>query len=329
MTSLERQFREGAYHDAYFEIDPRSNPDLKSSAQGKVVLITGSGRGIGRKMAEFFAHAGAEALVLVALEEDEVKETVSLCKTIKSNLKTATHGFDVTKTDVIKKCVDDTYAQFGRIDVLCCNAGIPPQFLSVGESDPAIWWRVMEVHLKHTFDFAHFVLPKMQRQKSGRIIFTSSNGAHGNAFASSYVLAKLSITRLSEIIHNEAYEDGVRCFSFHPGALPTRFLTDFQEKAQGKEKAGNYAGGNSDDQLKSAKEAVRVIEPMAVDKLELPAGLVVWMASGKGDFLSGRFVDASVDVKQYEKEQKEIKANDLWRVRLNKGNGDFMPTLSF
>jgi len=316
------------YHDCYPATDPRTNAKLQSSAKGKVVMVTGAGRGIGRSIAQFFAYAHAEALILIALEQNEVESVAVECRKI-SNVKTKCIGMDVTRTDLVHSCIQDTISEFSRIDVLCCNAGIPPQFLSVADSDPVIWWRVMEVHVKHTFDFTHFVLPHMQKQKGGRIIYTCSTGAHANTFVSSYILAKLSISRLSEIVHREAYEDNVRCFNFHPGSVPSRFLTDFQDRVKGEDKVGSYAHGDTPDQLKSAQNAVQFLQPSTIDKPEMAAGLVVWLASGQGDFMSGRFVDATVDVQYYVDNQEKIKSEDLWRVRLCKGDGVFVPVSEY
>jgi len=150
---------------------------------------------------------------------------------------------------------------------------------------------------------------------------------------SGYVAAKLGQVRLAEIIHAENFKDyNIRCFAYHPGCIKTRFFTDFEAKALGKPVTGaNYAGGTSLDEksMKSARVAYETLKDETFDSSRMAAGLVTALSAGRLDFMSGRYLDAAVDIQHYIDHKDEIIAKDLFRVRLNMGDGDLIPTLKF
>ncbi|KAF5699382.1 hypothetical protein FMUND_14780 [Fusarium mundagurra] len=170
----------------------------------------------------------------------------------------------------------------------------------------------------------------MQRQRDRHIIFTSSSGAHTNFGMSSYVVGKLGLVRLSEIIHHENFKDyNIKCFSFNPGCVRTRFFTDFRDHFEGKHRNNGYLSHDAENEDKSAETAVKILENVTPDTPELAAGLVTVIASGKLDFMSGRYLDATRHVEDYQREEETIRNNDLHRVRLNAGSGLFIPHLDF
>ncbi|KAF5231963.1 hypothetical protein FANTH_13202 [Fusarium anthophilum] len=176
---------------------------LQQSAKGKVVMITGAGRGIGRAIAIAFAQASVAKLILTALEDNaDVDTFVSEAATWAGN----------------------------RIDVVCCNAGISPPLVPIASSDPDRWWMGLEVKLKGVYLFSRHVLPIMLAQGAGHIIVTASRAAtRSDEKMSSYQISKLA-THLCECIHRENREMGIRCFAIHPGGIVTRLLTDLETK---------------------------------------------------------------------------------------------------
>lgn len=306
----------GDQHDCQFASDPRINKDLGALLNGRHVLIAGAGRGIGRATSEFFAHTAAKSLSLMALELSEVDETARICRKINPNLLTKTAAFDVRNYDKVQQFIDEVDREFGRIDVLFMNAGRPPQWLGTHESDPQVWWDTLAVSLQGGFNFSRAVLPIMRREKGGRIIFTASAAAHVSSGMSSYALGKLGLVRLCETLHNENKAFGIQTFAIHPGAIPTRFFTDFRDAAEGNIKDGSYVSQTLAGEKKSAETATYFFKDVHWDTPQMPAGLVVVLASGQMDFMSGRYVDASRKIEDYIADREKITAKDLHRVKL-------------
>ncbi|KAF2731712.1 NAD(P)-binding protein [Polyplosphaeria fusca] len=286
----------------YASTDPRTNKELAKTLNGKNILIAGGGRGIGKTMAEFFSNCSPVSISLAALEQDEIDEVAKLCKTTNPSIKTKTQALDVRDTAAVEAFVEATVKAFGGVDVAIMNAGRPPQWLPLSEGDPSLWWHSVEVGIRGSYNFARYVLPVMQTQKSGTFILTASGGAHGNAGYSAYTTAKLAMVRLAEIVHAENFKEyGIKAFAISPGAVPTRMYTDFKDKSEGR----------------------------AWDAPELSAGMAVVLSSGKLDFLSGRYVDCGVKVEKFVEQKDSILSEDLHRVRLNAGLDGLLPTLPY
>jgi NAD(P)-dependent dehydrogenase (short-subunit alcohol dehydrogenase family) len=176
----------GEKHDCYYATDPRSNQELAVALEGQNVLVTGAGRGVGRAIAVFLTHASAKSLTVVALEQDELEETVRLCKEINPHLQTKVVALNVTDTEAVRRSMHEVEDEFGGVDVLVCNAGRPPQWLRTAESYPYIWWDTVATSLQHAFLFTRLALPGMKKRKRGCIVYTASSGAHANLGMGSY-----------------------------------------------------------------------------------------------------------------------------------------------
>lgn len=330
MTNTHAERFLGTLHDCYFTTDPRVNKDLASKLAGKNVLIAGAGRGIGRACAEFITHGSPRSMSLVALERDQVEETAKLCQEIYKDVKTKTGVFDVCDPDAVKQFVDEIDKDFGGVDILLMNAGRPPQWLPVAEGDPNIWWDTVSVSLRGAYNFTRYVVPIMQRQKGGRIIFTASAGAHSNRGISAYIMGKLGMVRLAEIIHAENNQDyGICAFAIQPGAIPTRFYHDFKDAAEGRKDATYYIKDGAEGEEKSAHTAANFFKNVTWDTTEMPAGMVTVLASGMLDFMSGRYLDSAKEIERYLEEKDKVVEEDLYRVRLNAGNGRLIPKLAY
>jgi NAD(P)-dependent dehydrogenase (short-subunit alcohol dehydrogenase family) len=319
----------GTLRDCTPTTDPRQNKELGTRLKDKNVVIAGGGRGVGRASAEFFAHTEISSLSIMALELSEVDETAEICRKINPNLSIKTAGFNVLDYAAVEKFVQEVIDKLGTIDVLFVNAGRAPQWLPLHESDPIIWWETLAVSTQGSFHFSRAALPHMRKQPNGgRIIFTSSAGAHAPSGMSGYVIGKLGQVRLAEIIHNENKDCGVKAFAYHPGAIPTRFFHDFKDVTTGTAKSNTYL--NSSDRAgeqKSAETAVKALESTTFATPQMPAGLVVTIAGGQLDHMSGRYLDASRRVEEYIEDRERIVKQDLHRVRLvvDKSTDWFLP----
>lgn len=326
-------------HDCYYATDPRANKELSTSLAGKTAVVVGAGRGVGRACSEFLATASVRALALLALEQDEVDETAKICKEVNSKIQIKTLAVDNTDYEEVAAAMAKIETDFGQIDILLMNAGRPPQWLDTAESDPGIWWETVAISLKGAFNCTRAVLPGMQRNKSGRIIFTASNGANFSGGIGSYIIGKLGQVRFAETIHAEySKEYNIKCFAYHPGCIKTRFFTDFESYVKGTDRSDpiengqatkSYVADNVPFEDKSAYKCYMTLKDAVWDTPYMAAGLVTVIASGKLDFMSGRYLEAGVDIQKYLDQEENIVRGDLCRVRLNLGNDELRPRLDF
>ena len=163
--------------------------------EGKVALVTGAGRGIGKAIALRYAEEGANVaftdLTINEAVEQTVKEIEALGVKAKAYASNAAN-FDETH-EVVKQVVED----FGRIDILVNNAGITKDGLMMRMSE-AQWDAVINVNLKSAFNFIHAVTPVMAKQRSGSIINMSSVvGVSGTAGQCTYSASKAGMIGLA------------------------------------------------------------------------------------------------------------------------------------
>lgn len=191
---------------------------------GNVVLITGGSRGIGAATAILFAKAGSDVAITYQGSDSKAKEVQNEIR----NLGKKSHSYkgDISKNDVVKTIVHDVHKEFGRIDILVNNAGI----WTYGEIDTMkenVWDQTMDVNLKGTFLFCHYVVPIMKRQGGGSIINISSTaGQRGEAFHSHYAAAKGGIISFTKSLSTELGKDNIRVNCVAPGWVDTDMSAD-------------------------------------------------------------------------------------------------------
>ena len=138
------------------------------------------------------------------------------------------------------------------------------------------------------------------------------------------------MVRLAEIIHAENNQDyNIKAFAIQPGAIPTRFYHDFKDASEGRTDATYYIKDGAEGEEKSVQTAVNFFKNTTWDTPQMPAGLVTVLASGQLDFMSGRYLDSGKEIERYLEEEKDVVENDLYRVRLNAGNGRLIPKLAY
>jgi NAD(P)-dependent dehydrogenase (short-subunit alcohol dehydrogenase family) len=194
----------------------RELPTLK----GKVALITGAGRGIGKAVAAAYARAGA-SLALCARTASELDQTVAELR----EAKVAAEGWvcDVSLEEPVKEFVGAAYKKYGRIDVLVNNAGVMTRPVPMIELDVKKWDYTMAVNLRGPFLVTRAVLPIMIKQKSGSIINVSSSigrGAYANFLA--YGTSKWGLEGFTQTLAAEARSANIRVNSVEPGYVATK-----------------------------------------------------------------------------------------------------------
>jgi len=227
---------ENLHNDIYPLIDASKNKNLNQS--GKVVLITGAGRGIGRAIALQYAHAQVTSIILCARTSSELDEVESEIKKINSSVKVTKFRLDVTSESAVKSCADSVKKNEGRLDILINNAGASEPWIPLGESKPSNWWNTFEVNLKGPYLLLHAFLPLlMETAKANKsvvdVVNVSSIGAHVVApGASGYDISKLALCRLTEFVNVEYGMEGVNVISMHPGGVLTKLAGNIPQISQ-------------------------------------------------------------------------------------------------
>ncbi|RMZ17240.1 hypothetical protein D0860_00646 [Hortaea werneckii] len=282
------------HHDTYPFIDP--SDQLAGSAKGKSVLITGAGLGIGRAIAEAFALAGPERLVLVGRREAGLRETR---ERIRGKVGLVGDGFVVGDGEVARDC---------DLDGGGC-----------ADSDPEMWWRDLEVNLKGTYLVARRYIRALREyygsttagnghgrtegKVEGRIINVSSNASWRYVPGrSSYAASKLAINSLTEYLDGEEGSDVVDSTTGH--SKNTAIVRS----------VALHPGGVDTDLAATLPEDVR--KRILIDKPELAAGTCVYLSLPRADFLMGRFVNCTWDMEELEKQRERMESQDLLKSKV-------------
>jgi NAD(P)-dependent dehydrogenase (short-subunit alcohol dehydrogenase family) len=193
-------------------------PDLKQ--EDKVVVITGSRRGIGKSMAFAFAEAGADLVISDYIVEDGMLDALAKEIRDKYGRTVLTSQTDVTKMKQVETMVHNTLEELGRIDVLINNAGIvgnAPLLIDFNEKDFEL---VFNVAIKGSLRCAKAVSKTMIKQNSGVIINMSSIGAYIN-FQSAYSLAKSTLIKITRGLATQLGPFNIRVNAIAPGVIKT------------------------------------------------------------------------------------------------------------
>ena len=183
----------------------------------RVALITGSGRGIGRAVAQLFAREGA-AVFLTARTESELAAVAT--EFLKSGGRAGYVTADLSREDDCSRVFAAAHEQFGRVDILVNNAGHYGPVVPVEDYPLAEFDKVIAVHLRAAFLLSKLVLPEMYAQKSGVILNISSLSAKAAySWGSAYAAAKAGMLGLTRVTAAEAARQGVRVNAICPGPV--------------------------------------------------------------------------------------------------------------
>lgn len=195
--------------------------------EGKVALITGATRGIGKGIAEVFAKEGAQVAFTYAGSVDKAKaleEELGKITTVKS------YQSDASDYDAAQKLAADVLADFGKIDILINNAGITRDNLMLRMSKDD-WDTIIKVNLDSVFNLTKAVIKPMMKARSGSIInMTSVVGVKGNAGQANYAASKAGVIGFSKSIALELGSRNIRCNAIAPGFIETEMTAALDEK---------------------------------------------------------------------------------------------------
>ena len=197
------------------------------SLEGKIAIVTGAGKGIGRDAALAIAAEGA-TVVAVARTQSDLDETVSMIE--EKGGKAISLSRDLTVADQVQSMVDAVVEQFGRIDILVNNAGgypseiydsVKKQAIKIWEWSETQWDQIIKTNLKIPFLCINKVAPVMIKQRSGDIVSVSSRMGRIASQMGAYAVAKGGIITLTKTTAIQTQEYGIRANAVAPGMVDT------------------------------------------------------------------------------------------------------------
>jgi NAD(P)-dependent dehydrogenase (short-subunit alcohol dehydrogenase family) len=256
------------------------------SVEDKVAVVTGAGRGIGRAIALTLAEAGADVAVMARTAE-QIEETAE--RITKLGRRALPVSIDVSSEQQVQAGVGKVLSEFGRVDILCNNAGIfetgpvavlPGEKIEGWELTEGNWkeplpterWnRVLDTNLKAAFYFAQAVGPDMMKRKRGKVVIVSSTaGDEGQNFLAAYCVSKAGLNSLTRCLASEWGQYNITVNAIAPGMIRTDMIEPFlKEEKLIQESVGLVPLG-------------RLGEPREV------ALLALFLSSSASDYISGQ-----------------------------------------
>jgi NAD(P)-dependent dehydrogenase (short-subunit alcohol dehydrogenase family) len=245
---------------------------MEKRIDGKVAIITGGAGGIGRETAKKFLEQGAAGILLVDLDESQLKEAAKGLESDKVKFFSA----DVSKSKDVKAYTDKAIQEFGRIDVLFLNAGIEGVVKPLTEYPEEMYDKVLSVNVKGVWLGLKHAFPHMKENGGGSVIITSSvAGLQGTPNVMAYVTSKHAVIGSMRVAALEGAEHNIRVNSIHPSPVDNRMMRSLEE---------GFAPGAAEE----AKEGFEQMIPLKryADNSDI-ADLVVFLASDESSFITG------------------------------------------
>ena len=210
---------------------------IEARLSGKVAVVTGAGRGIGRAIALGYADSGA-AVCCAARSVKEIDETVQLI--LAAGGQAIGVSADVTDYASVETLFDGAVSAFGGIDIIVASAGGSMENKSVEESDPASWKHALDVNLIGAYHTAKAAIPHLRKRGAGKMIFVGSGMGHrGAPTRSAYAASKAALWMLTRVLAQELVMHNISANELVPGPVLTAFIA-------GREDAVRAAGGGAE-----------------------------------------------------------------------------------
>ena len=197
--------------------------ELNQPLAGKTAIVTGAGRGIGRAIAIAFAEAGA-SVCAAARSRNEIDEVAGIINDAGGNAIAV--DCDVTDPAAVERLVSATVGEFGGIDVLVNNAGVGLDRRIVGDDDPELWKKTVEINLFGVYHCIRAALPHLKASRGNVINVGSGMGHQARNVNSSYNVSKAGLWMLTQCLALQLAEDGVNINELVPGPVETPLTTN-------------------------------------------------------------------------------------------------------
>ncbi len=186
---------------------------------GRVAVITGASRGIGRAAAEALAQFGTNVVVNYVRDFEAANEVVQLVR--RAGADAIALQSDISNVDGAQKLIAETIARFDRLDFLICNAGIW-EGAPVESMSEEMWDQTLDINLKGTWTVCREAVPQLKQQGFGRIVIVSSTaGQRGEAFYSNYAASKGGQIAFTKALSTELAPHGILVNAVAPGWVDT------------------------------------------------------------------------------------------------------------
>jgi len=266
----------------------------------KVVLITGAGRGIGKRLALGFARAGAQ-LGLLARSQAELD--LAKLEIEQAGGNALRLRADVRDLEQLAAAVDRMKVVFGGLDVLICAAGVQGPVGPLLECNAKVWQETIEINLIGTVNACRVALPLMVQKRSGKIIAISGSGSSSSRpNFSAYAASKAALVRFVECFADEVRDHNVQVNAMAPGGAYTH-MTD-EILSAGEARAGRQEIENA--------EQVRVTGGVPPEK---QIQLALFLSSESSNHISGKLIHVNDDWRRYEKENMRPELFTLRRIQ--------------
>ncbi|KAK0716256.1 short chain dehydrogenase reductase [Lasiosphaeris hirsuta] len=279
-------FTETARHDTYPEINPSTQ-----DCSGKSILVTGANRGIGKAQVLSYARAGASQIAVGS--RSDASDVVAACLAASSEAGKAAPAVIWVKLDVcdqasVDAALEQVKKEFGRLDVLVNNSGVLHPAGGLIDHPTETYIHTWDVNFWGTYRVTKAFLPLMLEGGDKTVIFTTSVGAHVVIpHLGAYNIGKFALCRLAEYVDVEYGEQGVLCYSYHPGGIITDLSLNLPTHVQG----------------------------ILTDTVELGADTLIFLTSKKRDWLAGRYLSANSDMPELMALEEEIVKGDLLKFK--------------
>lgn len=259
--------------------------------RGSTAFVTGASRGIGRAAAIALAEAGADVAVN-ARTEDDLRAVADEIHAL--GRRAAICVADVTDTAAVREEVRRAEETLGPMDVVVANAGVGWGRKPVWELDPAPWWEVQRVNVLGVLNTIHAAVPRLVARGRGRIIHVASYvGARPQKHVSAYATSKAALLRLHDCLAEDLEGAGVASLAMSPGMVRTDMTRDLIREL-----------GVDEDRL---------------TPIEAGAALIVRLATGEADALSGRMIHVTDDLNAMIAAADEIRERNWYQLRFVRG----------
>ncbi|OTB07212.1 hypothetical protein M426DRAFT_318244 [Hypoxylon sp. CI-4A] len=283
-----RTFVKSKYHDTYDFISP-----TKLDLGGKSVFITGASKGVGKETALTYAVAGTSKIAIGARSDlsgvvAEIKEAAK--KAGKPEPKVVSVKVDVSSEESVKAAAETITKEFdGVLDILINNAGYLQEWLPIAISKTDEWWSTYEVNVKGVYLCSRYFIPLLLKSEiKTNIILTSLGAAAVVPGASAYQSTKMVVCRLAEFLAGEYEDQGLVAYALHPGGVKTELAFNMPE----------------------------MMHKVLIDEPQLAAHTMTWLTSEHRPWISGRFIDSTWDMEEFQTKKDEVLKGDLLKFRI-------------